>query len=95
MLTGEKQKDFESFALASPSVSQKGRFPRKNPKLYSQAPQAQHQTDSTYTSQAQSKRSQSQAPVQAQTQVGIQDQLTQLAQAQAQTELAFKISRLL
>ena len=59
VLTEEEQRDFESFALASRSVSQKGKKGKpplwkvspENPKFYSQAQQIQHQTDSIYTSQ--------------------------------------------
>ena len=61
---------------------------QENSKFYSQAQQAQHQTDSSYTIQAQPLKSQAkaQAPVQAQNEVGIQHQPPQFAQAQAQTQ---------
>ena len=93
-MTEEEQRDFDSFAIASPSVQgKKGKTPlwkasQENPKIYSQAQQAQHETDLSYTSQAQPLQSQAlvQAPVQGHGEVGSQHQPPQLVQAQAQDQ---------
>ena len=85
MLTAEEQQDFDSFALASPSVTlSRGRAPlwkfsEENTKFYSQA-QTQAQTIGTKPII----RSQAQPLVsQAQTQAQAQAQPPQLAQAQS------------
>ena len=56
MMTGEKERDFETFALASPNIPKRKtswRASQENTKFYSQAQQV-HRQDDSFVSQAQS-----------------------------------------
>ena len=88
MMTEEEERDFETFALASPNVSKRKtswRASQENTKFYSQAQQVYHQDDS-FTSQARYVDSQALARDQVDQVQGQAQPLLDQAQASAQDQ---------